>query len=111
PNLVAAQKHSGSTPVANGSSVPVCPAFSARNNHLHFCNALLLDRSSGLSSSNTPCTDQRKILGSDSNFRIDRPLEAGPRKLESNPNTFLVFFCPRGDRLDNQGVHVGHTFD
>src|SRR5260370_19851041 len=36
-NLVAAPKHSGSTPVANGSSVPVCPAFSARSNHLTFC--------------------------------------------------------------------------
>jgi hypothetical protein len=33
-NLVAAPKHSGSRPVASGSSVPVWPAFSARSRPL-----------------------------------------------------------------------------
>ena len=35
-NLVAAPKHSGSKPVASGSSVPVWPPFSARSRPLAF---------------------------------------------------------------------------
>ena len=61
-NLVAAPKHSGSTPVASGSRVPVWPAFSARSNHLTFCKAWLLESPSGLSSSSTPCTGRRCTL-------------------------------------------------
>ena len=58
-NLVAAPKHSGSSPDASGSRVPVWPAFSARNRRLAFCSASLLDRPTGLSSSSTPCTARR----------------------------------------------------
>src|SRR5260370_18337412 len=89
-NLVAAPKHSGSTPVANGSSVPVCPAFSARSNHLTFCKASLLDSSSGLSSSNTPCTGRRCTLV--------RGAFMG-----------LLFLSARRNGLGDQGVHVGRT--
>jgi len=60
-NFVAAPKHKGKSPVASGSSVPVCPAFSARNRRLTFCNASLLDRPKGLSSRSTPCTARRTI--------------------------------------------------
>jgi len=62
-NLVAAPKHSGNTPVAKGSSVPVWPAFSACSSHLAFCSALLLDRPRGLSSKSTPCTGRRGNRG------------------------------------------------
>ena len=53
-NFVAAPKHSGSKPVASGSKVPVCPAFSALNNHFAFCKASLLDIPFGLSNNKTP---------------------------------------------------------
>src|SRR5512133_204682 len=53
-NLVASPKQTGSKPVARGSSVPVCPAFSAVNRRRTFCSAVLELSSSGLSNSRTP---------------------------------------------------------
>src|SRR2546427_12436502 len=63
-------------------------AFSARSNHLTFCKASLLDSSSGLSSSNTPCTGRRCTLV--------RGAFMG-----------LLFLSARRNGLGDQGVHVG----
>ena len=71
-NLVAAPKHKGNTPVAKGSKVPVWPAFSARNNHLAFCKASLLEMERGLSNNNTPCTGRRCTLVRGA-FIVSRP--------------------------------------
>ena len=59
--MVASPKQMGSTPVASGSSTPVCPAFSARYKRRACCKAVLLDRLSGLSSKRTPLTG--RLLG------------------------------------------------
>src|SRR3984893_8024819 len=59
-NLVASPKQIGNKPLASGSSVPVCPAFSARNRRFACCNAALDDRPTGVSSSRTPSTRRRK---------------------------------------------------
>src|SRR5690606_39832955 len=83
---------SGSTPVASGSRVPVWPAFSARSSHLTFCKAWLLERPSGLSSSNTPCTGRR----------CTRARGAAVMSLS-------VLFGARRDGLGDQGIHVGRA--
>src|ERR1700687_4005589 len=59
-NLVASPKQIGNRPLASGSSVPVCPAFSARNRRFACCNAALDDSPTGLSRSRTPSTRRRK---------------------------------------------------
>src|SRR5450755_3282697 len=58
-NLVASPKQIGKRPLASGSSVPVCPAFSARKRRLTCCKAALDDRPTALSSSRTPSTRRR----------------------------------------------------
>src|SRR5690606_15772555 len=58
-NLVASPKHSGSTPVASGSRLPVCPAFSALSSQRTFCRAWLELMPRGLSSTRMPLTLRR----------------------------------------------------
>ena len=64
-NLVASPKHSGRSPVAKGSSVPVCPAFSASNRRFAACSAAFDVMPAGLSSSSTPSTRRRGRRGCD----------------------------------------------
>ena len=58
-NLVASPKHSGRSPDASGSSVPVWPAFSASNRRFAACSAAFDVMPDGLSSSSTPSTRRR----------------------------------------------------
>jgi len=55
-NFVASPKHSGKTPVANGSRLPVCPAFAASYNRLARCNDRFELSPRGLSSTRMPFT-------------------------------------------------------
>lgn len=50
--VVALPKQMGNMPVANGSRLPVCPAFLALNKRLTRCKAWLDERPSGLSNKN-----------------------------------------------------------
>ncbi len=56
-------KHSGRTPVARGSRLPVCPALFAWNIRFAFCKAWLEDIPVGLSSNNIPliCSPLRRL--------------------------------------------------
>src|ERR1700730_14887245 len=58
-NLVASPKQIGNRPLASGSSVPVCPAFSARNKRFACCKAALEERPTALSNKRTPWTRRR----------------------------------------------------
>ncbi len=53
-NLVASPKQIGNNPLANGSNVPVCPAFFARKICFIFCKILLLEIPIGLLNKSTP---------------------------------------------------------
>ena len=55
-NLVASPKHSGKTPVANGSRLPVWPALAAPKRRLACWSAAFDDMPVGLSSTNRPST-------------------------------------------------------
>ena len=53
-NLVASPRQSGSTPVASGSRLPVCPTLRAPNSRFTRCTASLELKPAGLSSTTTP---------------------------------------------------------
>src|SRR6185503_352984 len=55
---VAAPKKTGNIPVASGSRLPACPAFSAANRRLARCNARFEDMPEGLSSNRSPNTSR-----------------------------------------------------
>src|SRR5690242_7598848 len=68
--LVPSPKHSGSRPVANGSSAPVCPPLAARSSRRAACRAWFELTPRGLSSSRMPCRSRscsagprRELLG------------------------------------------------
>src|SRR5690242_13181658 len=53
--LVPSPKHSGSRPVASGSSAPVWPPLAARSSRRAACRALLVLWPNGWSSNRMPC--------------------------------------------------------
>src|SRR5690606_219334 len=59
--LVASPKHRGKRPVARGSSAPVWPPFSARNNRRACCRAWFELRPAGLSSNSRPSSDRKTV--------------------------------------------------
>jgi hypothetical protein len=60
--LVASPRQSGSRPVANGSSVPVCPGLQRLEQPLGLLQAAFEVRPAGLSSNRTPSTLRRIVL-------------------------------------------------
>src|SRR5690606_8415681 len=63
--LVASPRHSGRTPLASGSRLPVCPPLLALNSQRTFCRAALELMPSGLSKIRMPSISRRLLRGAD----------------------------------------------